>query len=202
MSSRKLLEIVASQVIVCTKCDFWKGRKNAVPGVGDVRNKVFFVGEAPGQSEDAKGEPFVGAAGEFLNTLLSEIGFSREDVFITNVVKCRPPQNRQPLPVEIATCTPYLERQISIIKPKVIVTLGNHSTAYIFSKAGLSFDGITQVHGKLFETIVLGINLIVFPTFHPAAALYSGDYRKRLIDDFQVLKGELVKRKIVPKLRA
>ncbi|HVO37126.1 MAG TPA: type-4 uracil-DNA glycosylase [Candidatus Acidoferrum sp.] len=202
MSGRKLLEVVASEVTVCTKCDLWKNRKNAVPGVGSIRSNVFFIGEAPGQSEDAKGEPFVGAAGEFLNTLLSEIGFSREDVFITNVVKCRPPRNRQPLPIEIATCTPYLERQVSIIKPRVIVTLGNHSTAYILSKAGLSFDGISQVHGKMFETSVLGINLIVFPTFHPAAALYSGEYRKRLIDDFRLLKGELVKRKIAMKLRA
>jgi uracil-DNA glycosylase family 4 len=202
VSSKRFLGMVASEVIVCKRCDLWRSRKNAVPGTGNVRTKVFFIGEAPGRSEDAKGEPFVGAAGEFLNTLLSEIGFSREDVFITNVVKCRPPRNRQPLPVEIATCTPYLERQISIVKPKLIVPLGNHSTACIFSKAGLSFYGITQVHGKLFETSVLGMHLIVFPTFHPAAALYSGEYRKRLIDDFQLLKKELVKRKVAVKLRA
>jgi DNA polymerase len=194
--------MVASEVIVCKRCDLWRSRKNAVPGTGNARSKVFFIGEAPGRSEDEKGEPFVGAAGEFLDTLLSEIGFSREDVFITNVVKCRPPRNRQPLPLEIATCTPYLERQISIVKPNVMVTLGNHSTAYILSKAGLSFDGIMQVHGKLFETSILGMHLIVFPTFHPAAALYSGEYRKRLIDDFRLLKGELIKRKLAVKLRA
>jgi DNA polymerase len=196
VSGKKLLDIVASEVTVCKKCDLWRSRRNAVPGTGSVRSKVFFIGEAPGQSEDAIGKPFVGAAGEFLNTLLSEIGLSREDVFITNVVKCRPPQNRQPLPLEIAACTPYLDRQISTIKPKVIVPLGNHSTAYVLFKADLSFNGITQVHGKLFETSVLGMHVIIFPTFHPAAALYSGEYKKRLIVDFQVLKGELVKRRL------
>jgi DNA polymerase len=158
---------------------------------------VLFIGEAPGQAEDLKGEPFVGAAGKFLDTLLSEIGFSRADVFITNVVKCRPPRNREPKPHEIETCTPYLNRQMSAIKPRFIVTLGNHSTAYILSKAGLPFHSITQARGRAYETSILGMKLAIFPAFHPAAALYSARYKEQLEEDFKLIKDELLKRGLV-----
>jgi len=194
LSNKHLLDAVAAEVVVCVKCDLCKGRKKAVPGVGNPESRVLFIGEAPGQSEDLKGEPFVGAAGKFLNTLLSEIGFSRADVFITNVVKCRPPRNRDPRPDEIETCTPYLNRQIGIIQPKLIVTLGNHSTAYVLSKAQLPFHSITQARGKVYETTILGLKVAVFPTFHPAAALYSVRYEKQLEEDFQRMKEELLKR--------
>jgi DNA polymerase len=150
-----------------------------------------FIGEAPGKSEDMEGRPFVGAAGKFLETLLSEIGLSRNMVFICNIVKCRPPRNREPRPIEIQTCTPYLVRQISIIRPKFIVTLGNHSTAYVFSKANLPFNGITKVRGKFYEANILDMQIAVFPTFHPAAALYSAKYKKILQHDFQLLKNKL-----------
>jgi uracil-DNA glycosylase family 4 len=156
-----------------------------------------FVGEAPGQSEDLQGEPFVGAAGKFLDNLLSQIGFSRADVFITNVVKCRPPRNRDPSPREVETCTPYLNRQISVIRPRFIVTLGNHSTAYILSKAALPFFNITKARGRVYETSILGMKLAVFPTFHPAAALYSARYKEQLEEDFQLIKDELQKRGVV-----
>jgi uracil-DNA glycosylase family 4 len=197
LSNKHLLDAVAAEVIVCTKCDLWKGRVKAVPGVGSPESLVLFIGEAPGQAEDVKGEPFVGAAGQFLDTLLSETGFSREDVFITNVVKCRPPRNRDPRPIEIRTCTPYLNRQISILKPRFIVTLGNHSTGYILSKAGLPFRSITDARGKVHETSILGIKLAVFPTFHPAAALYSARYRKQLEEDFKLIRDKLLKRGFV-----
>jgi DNA polymerase len=150
-----------------------------------------FIGEAPGQSEDLEGRPFVGAAGKFLGTLLSEIGVSRSDVFICNIVKCRPPRNREPRPIEIQTCTPYLDRQIRIIEPKITVTLGNHSTAYIFSKANLPFNGITMVRGKFYAATILNRQMTVFPTFHPAAALYSAKYKKTSQHDFQLLKKHL-----------
>jgi DNA polymerase len=156
-----------------------------------------FIGEAPGQSEDIEGKPFVGAAGKFLETLLSEIGLSRSDMFICNIVKCRPPRNREPMPNEIQACTPYLERQIKIIKPKFIVTLGNYSTAYIFSKANLAFNGITQARGKFYESDILDMQITIFPTFHPAAALYSAKYREQVTKDFQLLRDELAKRGIV-----
>ncbi len=193
MSKQKLLDAVAAEVIVCTKCPLSKTRKNAVPGEGNPETKIMLIGEAPGYSEDAKAKPFVGAAGKFLETLLSEIGFSRSEVFIGNVLKCRPPKNREPMPNEIQTCTPYLDRQIKIIQPKIIVTLGNYSTAYIFSKAELPFNSITQAHGKFYEATVLGINVTVFPTFHPAAALYSAKYKEQITTDFKKLKQELEK---------
>ena len=195
-SNEELLDNVAAEVVVCTKCYLWKGRKKAVPGVGNPESKALFIGEAPGRSEDIEGEPFVGAAGKFLDELLSGIGLSRKDVFITNVVKCRPPENRDPLPDEVETCTPYLNRQIGIIQPRFIVTLGNHSTAYILQKAKLPFRSITQARGKVYETSLLGMEIAIFPTFHPAAALYSIQYRDQLVKDFQQIRNELIKREL------
>ena len=197
LANKRLLGAVAAEVVVCIKCDLWKGRIKAVPGVGNPESQVLFIGEAPGQSEDLKGEPFVGAAGKFLDTLLSETGFSRAEVFITNVVKCRPPRNREPRPDEIETCTPYLNRQIGIIQPRFIVTLGSHSTAYVLSKARLPFHSITQARGRVYETSILGLKVAVFPTFHPAAALYSARYKKQLEEDFQRIRDELLKRGLV-----
>jgi len=191
LSGNELLDAVASEVIACHKCPLWKTRKNAVPGEGNPESPIMFIGEAPGQSEDIEGRPFVGAAGKFLETLLSEICLSRNDVFICNIVKCRPPRNREPMPNEIQTCTPYLDRQINIIKPKIIVTLGNYSTAYIFSKANLLFNGITQARGKFYQATILNMQMTVFPTFHPAAALYSAKYKEMLQRDFQLLKNKL-----------
>jgi DNA polymerase len=192
LSAEDLLDAVASEVIICKKCPLWKSRENAVPGVGRPKSRTMFIGEAPGRSEDLKGEPFVGAAGKFLDTLLSETGFSREQVFITNIVKCRPPRNREPKPQEVETCTHlYLDRQILIIQPELIVTLGSHSTSYVFSKAMLPFSSITQVRGKMYRAAVLGLPLSVFPTFHPASALYSPSYKEVLEHDFQLLGTKL-----------
>jgi uracil-DNA glycosylase family 4 len=186
--SKKVLNDVAAEVKNCRKCLLWKTRKNAVPGEGNSKNRIMFVGEAPGRQEDLTGRPFVGAAGKFLETLLNEIELSRNDVFICNVLKCRPPRNRQPRPDEILTCTPYLDRQIRAIKPRVIVTLGNHSTARVFAEAGLPFEGITQAHGKPRRAAIAGRRATIFPTYHPAAALYNGAYRKQLTEDFEALK--------------
>jgi DNA polymerase len=152
-----------------------------------------FIGEGPGQREDIEGRPFVGQAGKFLATLLSETCLVKRDTFICNIVRCRPPSNRQPLPDEIQACTPYLDRQVKVIQPKVIVTLGNCSTGYVFSKAKLPFTSITQVHGTTYEKIILDMPVTVFPTFHPAAALYNAKYKERLIEDLQRLKSELLK---------
>jgi len=198
LSKKELLDAVAKEVVVCVKCPLWKNRKKAVPGEGDSESLVMFIGEAPGQSEDIEGKPFVGAAGKFLETLLSEIGLSRDEVFIGNIVKCRPPRNREPMPNEIQTCTPYLDRQIKIIKPKVIITLGNHSTAYIFSKANLPFNSITKIHGKFYEATILDMQITIFPTFHPAAALYTAKYKEMLQRDFQLLKDKLAEHAINP----
>jgi len=188
---KELLAAVASEVTVCTKCPLWKTRKNAVPGEGSARSKIMFVGEAPGHSEDAQGRPFVGAAGKFLDELLSEIGAPRENVFITNVVKCRPPRNRAPKSSEVQTCTPYLDRQTRILEPKLIATLGNYATAYVFSKAKLPFSGIALVHGKPHVATILSMKVIVFPMFHPATVLYNPKYKTVLRQNFQSLKDEV-----------
>jgi uracil-DNA glycosylase family 4 len=191
LSRKKLLAGVAAEVVICTLCPLSKSRKKAVPGEGDSNARVMLVGEAPGSSEDLQGRPFVGAAGKFLETLLSGIGLSREEVFICNIVKCRPPRNRPPRPLEVQTCTPYLERQMEIIKPKLLVTLGSCSTAYIFSRAHLPFTGITAVRGKIGRVVLHDVQMTLFPTFHPAAALYNAKYREQIIADFKLLKEEL-----------
>jgi DNA polymerase len=156
-----------------------------------------FIGEAPGYWEDVKGKPFVGAAGKFLDTLLSIADLSRENVFIGNILKCRPPKNREPSPDEIKKCTPYLNRQTQLIQPKIIVALGNYSTSYIFSKATLPFNGITQAHGKFYKISTLDMRATIFPTFHPAAALYHPKYKEQLINDFQTLKNKLVEKTLL-----
>jgi DNA polymerase len=193
------LEVVAAQVIVCIKCPLWKTRKNAVPGEGNPEAEIMLTGEAPGYWEDVKGRPFVGDAGKFLDSLLSGMRFSRMNVFICNVLKCRPPKNREPMPIEIQTCTPYLDRQIRLIQPKFVITLGNYSTSYILLKAGLPFHGITQTRGKFYDAHILDIRVTIFATFHPAAALYSAKYKERIMDDFKLLGQELGRRGIITK---
>ncbi len=153
-----------------------------------------FIGEAPGYWEDVRGRPFVGAAGKLLDEMLSRIGLSRSEVYIANILKCRPPKNRDPLPVEVKACTPFLDRQIQIIEPRLIVTLGRHSTSYILSKAGFrDVEGITKLRGKVYAADVLGLRVSVIPTYHPAAALYSAKYRDGLESDFQLFELELAK---------
>jgi len=191
------LDSITAEVVACTKCALWKTRKNAVPGEGNSNAKIMFIGEAPGYWEDVKGKPFVGAAGKFLDVLISGLGLSRNGVFIGNVLKCRPPGNREPSQTEIQTCTPYLDRQIRVIQPRVIVTLGNYSTAYIFSKVGLPFHGMTQTHGKFYEASFFGMQTLVFSTFHPAAALYNPKYKQLITQDFELLKRELTKRGVI-----
>jgi uracil-DNA glycosylase family 4 len=191
LSREKLLAGVAAEVVICTLCPLSKSRKKAVPGEGDPKARVMLIGEAPGSSEDLQGRPFIGAAGKFLETLLSGIGLSREGVFICNIVKCRTPRNRPPRPLEVQTCTRYLDRQMEIIKPKLLVTLGSCSTAYIFSRADLPFTGITAVRGKIGRVDLHDVPMRIFPMFHPAAALYSARYREQITADFKLLKKEL-----------
>ncbi len=190
---------IADEVRVCAKCPLWKGRKKAVPGEGDINAKVAFLGEAPGYWEDIKGLPFVGAAGKVLDSLLESIDLPRESVFITNIVKCRPPENRDPRSVEAKTCTSlYLDRQISLIQPKVLSTLGRHSTAYVLSKIGFEkIAGITEFHGKVYKARFLGLPLVVMPMYHPASVLHNPRYRDELESDFRLLKKELRKRRIL-----
>jgi uracil-DNA glycosylase family 4 len=161
-----------------------------VIGEGDHFAKIIFIGEAPGESEAKTGRPFVGRAGKFLNELLESIAVPRESVYITNIVKDRPPKNRDPQPEEIEMYAPFLDKQIEIIKPKVIATLGRFSMQYIMNRYGLDFEigPISTLHGKIFETIISGEKVKIVPLYHPAVALYDGSKRGELLEDFKVLK--------------
>lgn len=170
------LKAVAEEIADCTKCLLHRGRTCAVPGEGPEDAELMFVGEAPGFHEDQQGRPFVGAAGDFLEELLQSIGLQREDVFITNVIKCRPPGNRDPLPQEIDACEAYLERQIALIRPTVVVTLGRFSMARAYPEARIS-----RVHGQ--ERKIDGI--VYYPMYHPAAALHRPSLREVVERDMQ-----------------
>jgi len=192
MSRKELMKVVEDEVKNCKRCELWKTRRKAVPGEGNLNTSLMFIGEAPGYWEDVKGRPFVGAAGKLLDSLLNGIGLSRETVYITNVVKCRPPENRDPLPIEVETCTPYLNRQIQIIQPKIIVTLGRHATSYVLSTAGVKeTTGITRLRGRVYTTKLFGTSVSVLPMFHPAAVLHNPKYRDSLERDFNLLKSML-----------
>ncbi|MCE2504898.1 MAG: uracil-DNA glycosylase [Nitrosopumilaceae archaeon] len=168
------LETVRQKVIECTKCDLCKTRTNSVPGKGNFQSDVIFVGEAPGRNEDKNGEPFVGVAGKKLSAALEDAGISRDDVYITNVVKCRPPNNRVPNTNERETCQEYLKKEISIIKPKIICVLGN--TAF---NSVLGGSEITKFRGK----IVRKDNQLYFLTIHPAATIYNQELISTLKKD-------------------
>ena len=168
------LEILHNQIQTCTLCKLHAGRTNAVPGEGPAHADIIFIGEGPGFHEDKQGRPFVGAAGRFLEELLESIDFKREQVFITNVVKCRPPANRDPEADEIEACRGYLDRQIELIQPKMVVTLGRFSMARYFTNAKIS-----QIHGKPKKMD----GVIYYPMYHPAAALHQPSLRRTVQED-------------------
>lgn len=170
------LEAVATEVRGCTRCDLCRTRTRAVPGEGPANAEILFIGEGPGMNEDRQGRPFVGAAGQFLDEVLAQAGLKRSECFITNVVKCRPPENRDPEPVEIAACAGYLDRQIALLKPLLIVTLGRFSMAHFFPD-----ERISKIHGKLRN---IGGQLVL-PMYHPAAGLRNPDTRTALMQDFK-----------------
>jgi uracil-DNA glycosylase len=175
------LEVIHSEIMKCTKCELHTGRKQAVPGEGPVGATVMFVGEGPGEKEDSEGRPFVGAAGKFLTELLASVGLERSSVFITNIVKCRPPGNRAPRQNEVDACNPYLLDQIRIVAPRIICPLG---TPAIKTVLGQEYS-VSQVHGKP----VGRAGRTILPLYHPAAALYDGSLRSVQLEDFKVLKG-------------
>jgi len=184
MSDEQKLEKLAKQIKVCTRCELHRSRTEAVPGEGPTQAEIMFIGEGPGANEDKQGRPFVGASGKFLDQLLAQAGVTRTDVFITNVVKCRPPGNRDPLPDEVEICTSnYLQHQIEIVNPSIIVTLGRHSMGLFFKGAK-----ITQIHGQMRKVE----DRFVIAMFHPAAALHQLSLRDTIMADFAKLP-ELLK---------
>jgi len=189
MDKQAQLDRVRKMIIDGNVCpDLASQATNLVMGDGNVNAEIVFIGEAPGKNEDEQGLPFVGAAGKFLNEMLAAAGMDRSDVYITNIVKYRPPNNRDPLPEEKKAFWPYLLKQLQIIEPKVVITLGRHSMEYF-----LPGMYISQIHGKA-KRIQFGDNkLVIVPLYHPAAALYNGSLRQTLIDDF-VAVPEIIKK--------
>jgi len=182
----RLLKQIRDEVVTCKKCSLWESRRLPVVGVGSHDAHIMFIGEAPGATEDATGIPFCGKAGHILDELLESVGIKRNDVYICNVIKCRPPNNRDPLPIEKETCVPYLKRQIETISPKIICTLGNHATDFIFKEFGLEKElkGISQIHGKVFDLP----DLKIVSLYHPAVATYNPGMKKVLLEDIKILK--------------
>ncbi len=183
MSAEETIAQIAKEVSVCTKCALHEGRKKSVPGEGPANAEIMFIGEGPGFHENEQGRPFVGAAGKFLDQLLAQAGVTRADVWIGNVVKCRPPGNRDPLPEELAACDTYLEAQIKAINPSIIVTLGRFSMGKFVSGAKIS-----AIHGQMRKVD----DRFVIPMFHPAAALHQAALKPAILGDFAKLP-ELLK---------
>ncbi|KXA89654.1 hypothetical protein AKJ57_05050 [candidate division MSBL1 archaeon SCGC-AAA259A05] len=188
MCRMKNLDELTDQIKRCTSCDLHKTHTNAVPGEGPKNADIMLIGEAPGYYEDQEGRPFVGNAGEVLTNLLEKAGLKREKVFIGNVLKCRPPKNRDPTEEEIKACSPYLKNQIRKIRPKLIVSLGRFATQLLLDQQ----VKISQEHGELKNSDYGGWSCKLFVSYHPAAALYGGNARKKLEKDFEKL-GNLAK---------
>jgi uracil-DNA glycosylase family 4 len=180
---KSLLEQIKADILSKNICpDLAREAKNLVIGDGNLDADIVFIGEAPGKNEDEQGLPFVGAAGKFLNEMLESAGIKRSDVYITNIVKYRPPNNRDPLPDEKAAFWPYLVRQLDVIEPQIVVTLGRHSMEYFLPE-----QKISQVHGQPKRIPFNENKLVIVPLYHPAAALYNGGMRATLIEDFKKL---------------
>src|SRR5437762_4515995 len=181
------------EIADCTRCPLARGRTQVVFGSGDPASDLMFVGEAPGFHEDKQGIPFVGAAGNLLDQLLGGIGLTRADVYVANVLKCRPPGNRDPMPDEIEACEGHLWKQIELIRPRVVATLGNFATKLLSGRP----TGITRVHGQEQETTLGGRRVLLYPIYHPAAALYTPRMLEVLQSDFRRIP-ELLGRELAP----
>ena len=185
MDSSEILKDLRAEAVGCLRCDLSVTRNNVVFGSGPPAARVMLVGEAPGREEDLGAEPFIGRSGALLTQLLADAGISRNDVYIANVVCCRPPDNRDPRPDEIAACAPWLEAQIAAVEPVVICTLGNFATRLLRNDS----SGITAVHGKAEAAVVGGLSVWLYPLFHPAAALRATSTRSLLAADIEAIQG-------------
>ncbi len=186
------LSELCAEITGCQKCQLARNRTKVVPGEGAENSEIMFIGEAPGWNEDQQGRPFVGAAGQFLDALLASIKLNRSQVYIANVIKCRPPDNREPLPAEIRACRPWLERQIALISPKMIVTLGRYSMAMF-----LPDKSISKIHG----TAIKQDGVIYYAMYHPAAALHQQSLRQTIQADILKIPSLLAETKAVPEAK-
>jgi len=193
MEKDQEMEELEQQIITCQKCTLWKGRTHAVVGGGSPRANVMFIGEAPGFHEDKQGVPFVGKAGKILDELLESIGLTREEIYIANILKCRPPNNRNPLQSEIRACTPYLDKQLQIIRPSVLATLGNFALGYVCETFGVEVKPIGKIHGSVIHVPYQQRDLTLIPLYHPAAAVYNPAMKKTLLNDVKKIIHSLEK---------
>jgi DNA polymerase len=187
------LEDIAKKIRKCRRCKLYKSRKNAVPGDGYHKAKIVLVGEAPGFNEDLQGKPFVGKAGKLLDELLKHAGLKRDEIFITNIVKCRPPDNRTPSFKEIKTCSLFLNQQLKILKPKLVIALGNVAASYFFKKFNLKFSSMKKAHGKIYSISNFLFNFFLIPTYHPAAILRNLTLKSEALKDWKIIKNFIKK---------
>lgn len=186
------IEKINSEILLCKRCSLYKERTNPVIGEGSNQADIMLIGEGPGFNEDRAGKPFCGKAGKILDELLLSAGIKREEIYIANILKCRPPGNRNPTQGEISACSLYLDKQIEIIKPKIICCLGNFSTAYILNKFGLKDKilGISKIHGQVFSVSTLFGPIKIIPLYHPAVAVYNINMLETLKKDFAILRNK------------
>ncbi len=184
-------EKIINEICSCHLCSLGEGRTHAVPGEGPVPARIMLIGEAPGKQEDVSGRPFVGRAGAILNEMLGSAGIRREDVYVTSVIKCRPPKNRDPLPDEISACLPYLQRQISLVRPGIIVPMGRFAAACILDMFGLPAGTIGTIHGKSFLPEGEGYSPFIIPVYHPAVITHNPRLKEALLEDFNAIKRHL-----------
>jgi len=191
MTKNQKMENIADVVENCKRCDLYKTRNKPVIGDGSLNADIMLIGEAPGYNEDKQGLPFVGKAGKILDELLDAISLKREDVYIANILKCRPEGNRNPSKDEIDSCSNYLNKQIEIIQPRIIIPLGNFASQFIFEKYGLKYDKISRIHGKKYKIKTIEGEVIIIPMYHPAVATYNPNTKHILNEDFKNIKKSL-----------
>ncbi len=188
LDKQKTIDDLRTKIAACTRCSLHETRSNTVPGEGSVDARIMFIGEAPGRNEDLQGKPFVGRAGDVFDKLLASVSLTRDDIYLCNILKCRPPNNRNPLASEIAACVGSLDIQIRTVNPDVIGTLGNFATSYVFEKFKLAPVKISQVAGQVFEVDTEWGPKKIVPVFHPAVATYNVHKIDELIEHFQAFK--------------
>lgn len=191
MTKKQIIDKINYLVKNCKKCTLHSSRNKPVIGKGSLDAKIMFIGEAPGRNEDSKGKPFVGRAGKILDELLESICLKKNEIYISNIIKCRPPNNRNPLKIEILMCSEFLDKQIEIIHPQIIVPLGNFATSYIFKKFEIQLEKISSIHGKVFLTDTKSGKIKIIPIYHPAATIYNKKLKNILFEDIKTIKQNL-----------
>jgi DNA polymerase len=191
--NQEAVRTLNQEIVTCTRCRLAKTRNNAVPGEGSVDPKLLFIGEAPGKNEDLTGRPFVGRAGSVLEDLLASIGLERSRVFITSIIKCRPPENRIPRKDEISACEGYLDRQIEILLPEIIIPMGRLASEQVFSGFRIPQGPIGSIHGKIFFTTSRDQQIVIVPVYHPAAVTHNPLLKDVIFEDFRII-GTLIRK--------